>query len=73
MTLDDVVQELRRYRGGYLGIAPEVAGLRVFGSFPLRDTDDTLTMLASALPIRIQRTLPWWVSIEARTNADYGR
>ncbi|WP_287399828.1 FecR domain-containing protein [Nitrosomonas sp. H1_AOB3] len=70
MSLGDVVKELRRYRNGYLGIAPEVAGLRVFGSFPLRDTDDTLTMLASALPIHIQRTLPWWVSIEARTDAD---
>jgi len=73
MSLGEVVKELRRYRNGYLGIAPEVAHLRVFGSFPLRDTDNTLSMLASALPIRIQRTLPWWVSIEARTNADYGR
>ncbi|HRN82389.1 MAG TPA: FecR domain-containing protein [Nitrosomonas europaea] len=70
MSLGEVVKELRRYRNGYLGIAPEVAHLRVFGSFPLRNTDNTLSMLASALPIRIQRTLPWWVSIEARANAD---
>lgn len=64
--LSEVVKELRRYRAGHLGLAPEVASLRVFGSFPLNDTDETLAMLASALPIRIQRRATWWVSIEAR-------
>lgn len=65
IPLREVVAELRRYRHGHLGIAPEVANLRVFGNFPLNDTDDTLDMLATALPVRISRTLPWWVSIEA--------
>jgi len=64
-TLRELVAELRRYRHGHLGLAPEVAELRVFGNFPLTDTDDTLDMLAAALPVRIRRTLPWWVSIEA--------
>jgi len=64
MTLRELVAELRRYRHGHLGLAPEVADLRVFGNFPLTDTDDTLDMLAGALPVRIRRTLPWWVSIE---------
>ena len=65
IPLRQVVAELRRYRHGHLGIAPAVADLRVFGNFPLGDTDDTLDMLAAALPVRISRTLPWWVSIEA--------
>ncbi|THF62763.1 DUF4880 domain-containing protein [Pseudothauera rhizosphaerae] len=69
IPLEQVVKELRPYRTGHLGVAPEVAGLRVFGSFPLRNTDETLAMLESALPIRIQRTLPWWVSIEAKGEA----
>jgi len=64
MTLRELVAELRRYRHGHLGLDREVAGLRVFGNFPLADTDDTLDMLAAALPVRIRRTLPWWVSIE---------
>jgi transmembrane sensor len=64
ITLREVAAELRRYRHGHLGLAPEVAELRVFGSFPLSDTDATLDMLAAALPVRIRRTLPWWVSIE---------
>ncbi|WP_396956508.1 hypothetical protein [Nitrosomonas sp.] len=38
----------------------------VFGSFPLHDSDQTLAMLESVLPIRIQRTLPWRISIEPR-------
>lgn len=64
IPLREVVEELRRYRHGHLGLAPEVAGLRVFGNFPLAHTDDILDMLAAALPVRIRRTLPWWVSIE---------
>jgi len=68
MTLRELVAELRRYRHGHLGLDPEVADLRVFGNFPLTDTDDTLDMLAAALPVRIRRTLPWWVSIEPEVN-----
>ena len=66
ISLREVVAELRRYRNGHLGLAPEVAELRVFGNFPLADTDDALDMLAAALPVRVSRTLPWWASIEAR-------
>lgn len=69
MPLGHLAEELRRYRRGYLGVADEVADLRVFGSFPLRDTDGALDMLVTALPVRIKRTLPWWVSIEADGEA----
>lgn len=65
ITLREVVAELRRHRNGHLGLAPQVADLRVFGSFPLNNTDEALTMLEQILPIRIQRTFLWWVSIEA--------
>jgi transmembrane sensor len=65
LTLREVVEELRRYRKGHLGVADEVAGLRVYGNFPVHDTDRVLNMLASALPIRIERPLPWWTSIES--------
>lgn len=65
ITLAELVAELRRHRNGHLGLAPQVAGLRVFGSFPLRDTDETLAMLETMLPIRVRHTLPWWTSIDA--------
>ncbi|VXC77250.1 FecR family protein [Pseudomonas sp. 8Z] len=66
ITLREVVQELRRYRQGHLGVADEVADLRVYGNFPVRDSERVLRMLASALPISIEQPLPWWASIEAR-------
>lgn len=60
----DVVRELQRYRGGYFSVSPEAARLPVIGSYPATDPDRALTMLEGVLPIRIKRTLPWWVSIE---------
>lgn len=65
IPLSDLVAELRRYRSGHLALAPQVAGLRVLGSYPLRDTDATLAMLQTVLPIQIRHSLPWWTSIEA--------
>ncbi|MFT3820448.1 MAG: FecR domain-containing protein [Rubrivivax sp.] len=66
ISLRQVVEELRRYRRGHLGVADDVAGLTVYGNFPIHDTDRVLRMLASALPIRIEQPMPWWTSIEAR-------
>lgn len=66
ISLREVVQELRRYRHGHLGVADEVADLRVYGNFPIQDSERVLRMLASALPIRIEQPMPWWASIEAQ-------
>lgn len=63
ITLGELIAELRRHRGGRIGVAPQVADLRVFGSFPLRNTDEALAMLENILPIEVKRTLPWWISI----------
>ncbi|OWT75412.1 MULTISPECIES: FecR domain-containing protein [unclassified Achromobacter] len=67
LALRDVVAELRRYRNGHIGLADGIAGLKVYGNFPVRDTDHALAMLATALPIQVRRTLPWWISIEPRS------
>ncbi|WP_017735822.1 FecR domain-containing protein [Pseudomonas sp. CBZ-4] len=66
LPLGEVVQTLGDYRQGHLGIDPALAGLRVVGTYPLLDSDRALAMLERALPIRVVRTLPWWVSVEAR-------
>ncbi|CAB3632966.1 Protein FecR [Achromobacter pulmonis] len=63
MRLDALVAELARYRHGHLGVAPEVAGLRVMGTYPLIDTDRTLQLLARALSLRVERKLPWWTTL----------
>jgi transmembrane sensor len=65
IPLAEVMAELRRYHHGYLGVAPEVAGLRVFGTLPLQDRERSLAMLESVLPVRVRHTLPWWVTLEA--------
>lgn len=66
MPLGQVIDVLRDYRHGHLGMDPALGNLRAVGTFPLLETDRTLAMLERALPIRVVRTLPWWVSIEAR-------
>jgi len=67
ISLAELVRELARYRSGHLGVAPEVAELRVLGGYPLHDPDKVLAMLEAVLPITVRRTLPWWVTIEAET------
>ncbi|GGB99133.1 hypothetical protein GCM10007205_05550 [Oxalicibacterium flavum] len=63
IPLEQVVQELRRYHPGHLGLDPAIAGLPVFGSYPAHDVARTLAMLASVMPISVRQPLPWWISI----------
>lgn len=57
-SLGAVVDALRPYRYGMLRISPAAARLRVFGVFPLDDSDQTLQSLAQVLPIRVERYGP---------------
>ncbi|QZP33972.1 FecR domain-containing protein [Pseudomonas sp. DR48] len=67
--LEDLVHELARYRHGHLGVAPEIADLRITGSFPLHDTDKALNALLPTLPVQIEQHTPWWVTVaKAQTN-----
>lgn len=64
--LGDFIAELSSYRHGHLGIDPQVADLRVMGTFPLQDTDQILSMLEQVLPVRIERRFAWWVTVVPR-------
>ena len=66
--LEDLVHELGRYRRGHLGVAPEVADLRITGSFPLHDTDLALSALLPTLPVQIEQHTPWWVTVVAKAE-----
>ncbi|QVM91067.1 FecR family protein [Pseudomonas entomophila] len=66
VRLADLVATLGQYRSGHLGVADEVADLRVSGSFPLTDTDLALASLQPALPVKIERHTPWWVTVTAK-------
>lgn len=63
LPLGQLIEELSRYRHGHLACDPAIAGLPVMGSFPLKDTDQALHLLEAALPIRVEKTLAWWVSV----------
>lgn len=68
VPLDDFIGNLGRYCHGYLSVAPEIAKLPVFGSYPAMDPERALAMLASVMPVRIHRMLPWWTVIEAKND-----
>lgn len=67
LSLADVCAELSRYRSGILQCAPEVAGLRVSGAYPLTDIDRALAMLEATYPIQVsQRWRGHWVTLLPR-------
>jgi transmembrane sensor len=67
--LDRLVGELQRYRSGYLGCAPEVAHLRVSGTYPLDDIDLALSAIARSLPVDIERHTGFWTRLIAKKTA----
>lgn len=66
MRLGDVIAELARYRTGVLRCDPAVAELRVSGAISLADTDAGLALLASSLPLRIERSTRYWITVRPR-------
>ena len=66
VRLADMVHELKRYRRGHLGVDPDVADLRISGSFALNNVELALNALLPALPVKIEQHTPWWVTISAR-------
>jgi transmembrane sensor len=61
--LGDFLAELDRYRRGVLRIDPQIASLRLSGVFPLADTDRILATLPSVLPVRVQWSTRFWVTV----------
>lgn len=62
--LAEFLAELARYRTGFIRWDPQVAGLRVSGTFPLPNTDRILRSLEQALPVRVRMRTRYWVVIE---------
>lgn len=66
VRLDDFIAELQRYRQGWLICDPQVAALKVSGSFPLADTELVLDALANTLPVDIVRRTRYWAAVRLR-------
>lgn len=65
--LSEVLDELTRYRHGWLRCDPQIAGLKVSGAFPLDDTDRALAALENAFSIQVVRRTRYWVTVHPRS------
>ena len=65
MRLGDFLNEVGRYRQGFVTCAPQVADLRLSGVFRLEDTDKLLAILPQTLPVQLRYRTRWWVTLEA--------
>lgn len=63
MRLDTFLEELGRYRAGWLHHDPEVAGLLLSGTFSLDNSDLALAAMTEALPVRLERHTRYWVKV----------
>ncbi|MEY8263817.1 MAG: FecR family protein, partial [Bermanella sp.] len=68
MRLADFINELNRHRHGIIQCAPEVAELRISGSYPLNQADDVLQALTRAVPVKLQSFSRYWVRVVAATS-----
>ncbi|MDQ8035038.1 MAG: FecR domain-containing protein [Bordetella sp.] len=63
MRLADLLAELARYRHGRIRCAPEIADLRVSGTYHVNDVDQALQFLAQTLPIRVRYWTRFWITV----------
>ncbi|MHC8329991.1 FecR domain-containing protein [Pseudomonas sp. LB1P83] len=64
MRLGDFLNEVARYRHGYLACSADIADLRLSGVFRLKNTDKLLAILPQTLPVQLRHRTRWWVTLE---------
>jgi ferric-dicitrate binding protein FerR (iron transport regulator) len=64
MRLGDFLDEVGRYRHGYLTCSADIADLRLSGVFRLENTDRLLAILPQTLPVQLRYRTRWWVTLE---------
>ncbi|MBB1489140.1 FecR domain-containing protein [Oceanospirillum sediminis] len=65
MPLGQLIEELSRYRSGWLRCDPDVAQLKLSGVFRLDNTDQILNSLSLSLPVTVVYRTPYWVSVKS--------
>lgn len=61
--LQAFLDELGRYRHGYLGCDAALANLRVWGTYPLADSDRVIDAVAQTLQLEVQRFTRLWINL----------
>lgn len=69
MRLQDLLDELNRYRSGRIVCDERVAALRVSGVYQVRDTDNVLRFLAQHPALQISYLTRFWVTVGPRPPA----
>jgi len=64
MRLSDLIAELDRYHPGFLRCHPDVADLRISGTFPALARERSLQLLAETLPVQVRQRSSYWVTVE---------
>jgi ferric-dicitrate binding protein FerR (iron transport regulator) len=64
MRLGDFLNEVARYRHGYLTCSADIADLPLSGVFRLEDIDSLLSILPHTLPVQLRYRTRWWVTLE---------
>lgn len=67
MRLDDFLDELARYRPGWLGCSAEVAAREVSGIYRTTDSDKTLALLGSSLSLDVLQLSRYWTRLSLRS------
>lgn len=66
--LGELIDELARYRSGWLRCDPRIAGIKVSGAFPLDDSERALDALEKGFPVQVIRRTRYWVTVVPRTT-----
>lgn len=64
--LGELLEELGRYRHGWLRCDPRISGLRISGAFPLDDTNLALRALERSFPVAAVYRTGYWVTVIPR-------
>lgn len=66
LPLSEFIAELSRYRHGWLRCDPDVAALRISGTFQLDNTDAILAALPHTLPVALEQRTRYWITLRRR-------
>lgn len=66
MPMSQLIEQLKAYQSGYLGLDPALADLKVSGVFPLSQTQLALAALENSHPVKVRHFTRYWTWVEPR-------
>ena len=66
LPLSELCQELARYTPALISVTDDIGKLKVVGTFPVFDTQESMKLLAASLPIELTQRSQWWWLLSAK-------